>query len=84
MAGALRGDHEHVDAGGRLRSVEVDVEAVREGERLAVGHVLGDVLVVDALLLVSGASSMITSAHAAASPVDMTREPGRVGLGGRG
>ena len=36
VAGALRRDHDHVEVGPRLDQVEVDVEAVREGERRAV------------------------------------------------
>ncbi len=47
VAGALRGDHDHVDVGRRDDLVEVDVEAVRPRERLARGHRLVDLRVVD-------------------------------------
>ena len=51
VAGALRGDHDHVDALGRGDAAEADVEAVGEGERVARLQAGGDVLVVDRLLL---------------------------------
>ncbi len=51
MAGTLRRDHEHVEIGSRRQQVEVDVEAVGEGERGAPGlHVGGQVGVVDVRL----------------------------------
>ena len=51
MTGALRGDHDHIDALGRHDAPEPDVEAVGEGQRLARRHVRRDVLVIDRLLL---------------------------------
>ena len=51
VAGALGGDHDHVDALGRGDAAVADVEAVGEGEGVARRQVGGDVLVVDRLLL---------------------------------
>ena len=36
-------NHRHVDIGGRLNFIEMYVEAVREHERLALGHVRRDI-----------------------------------------
>ena len=47
MAGALGGDHDDVDVLRRGDGLEVDVEAVSEGQGLALGHVGGDLAVVD-------------------------------------
>ena len=47
MAGALGGDHDHVDVLGRHDLAEVDVEAVGEHQRLAVLQVGRDVVLVD-------------------------------------
>ena len=47
MAGALGSDHDDVHIGGRHDGLEVDVEAVGEGQGLALGHVGGHLLVVD-------------------------------------
>ena len=47
VAGALGGDHDDVHVGGRHDGLEVDVEAVGEGQGLALGHVGGHLLVVD-------------------------------------
>ena len=51
VAGALRGDHQDVDARGRLDLGEVDVESVREEERLAVSEAGEDLRLVHLLLL---------------------------------
>ena len=51
VTGTLRRDHPDVDTGGRCDLVEVDVEAVRERERVAVREVRRDVGLVDLLLL---------------------------------
>jgi hypothetical protein len=51
VAGALRGDHRHVDAGGRDDLAIADVEAVGEEEGVALLQVRGDLGVVDGLLL---------------------------------
>jgi hypothetical protein len=67
---ALRRDHPHVDALGRADLAEVDVEAVRERERVALFEVRLDVLLVDAeACSLSEASTMITSASLHASAV---------------
>ena len=50
VTGALRRDHDDVDALGRRDALEANVEAVRERERLAVGEVLLHMFVVDLLL----------------------------------
>ena len=47
VAGALGGGHEHVHAGGRHDLLIADVEAVGKGQGLALGHIGGDVLLVD-------------------------------------
>ena len=47
MAGALGGDHDDVDVLGRGDGLEVDVEAVGERQGLTLGHMGGDLLVVD-------------------------------------
>ena len=47
MAGALGGRHEHVHAGGGDDLLIADVKAVGEGQGLALGHVGGDVLLID-------------------------------------
>ena len=46
VAGALGGRHEHVHPGGGDDLLVADVEAVGEGQGLALGHVGGDVLLV--------------------------------------
>ena len=51
VAGALGGDHDHVDAGRRHDPAEADVEAVGEEQGVAVVEVRGDVVLVDRLLL---------------------------------
>ena len=51
VAGALGRDHDDVDVLGRLDAAEMDVEAVREGERLALGQVRLDALLVQLGLL---------------------------------
>ena len=51
VTGTLRRDHPHVDALGRRDLLEVDVEAVRERERVTVDEVRLDVGLVDLLLL---------------------------------
>ena len=47
VAGALGGDHDDIHIGGRHNGLEVDVEAVGEGQRLALGHIGSHLLVVD-------------------------------------
>ncbi len=42
MAGALRRDHEDVHVGGRLDEFEMDIEAVAEGQVLALGEMRRD------------------------------------------
>ncbi len=54
MAGGFGGDHGHVDIGGRLDFVEVNVEAVREHEGFALGHVRGDFVLIGIALHVIG------------------------------
>ena len=51
VAGALGGSHEHVHARGRNNLLVADVEAVGEGDGLALGQVGGDVLTVHVRLL---------------------------------
>ena len=50
MARALRRDHDDVEVGAGLDQVEVDVEAVREGEGRALLHVAGEMLRIDVAL----------------------------------
>ena len=47
MTGPLGGDQEHVHIPGRNDLIEVDVEAVREEQRLALGEVRLDVVLID-------------------------------------
>ena len=57
VAGPFRRDHDHVDGLLRLDQVEVDVEAVGEGDRRAVADVGGDVVAVDVGLQLVRASA---------------------------
>ena len=54
MAGRLRGDHRHVDRSGRHDFAEVNVEPVREHQRLAWAECGGDRVFVDGTLLLIG------------------------------
>ena len=54
MAGRFGGDQRDINVGGRLDRAEVDVEAVREHQRLARGEVRRDVLGVDVGLRLIG------------------------------
>src|SRR5271163_666052 len=47
VAGAFGRDHEDVHVGGRLHELEMDIEAMAEGEVLAPGHVRRDLVLVD-------------------------------------
>ena len=83
VAGTLRRDHDHVDTLRRTNALEADVEAVREGERLAGLHVLLDVRVVGGLLLGVGHGH-----HDDVGPLRgvgdrLHFETGGLGLGGR-
>ena len=80
VAGALGGDHGHVDARGRGDLAEADVEAVGEEEGVAVAQVGGDLGVVDATCSVSGRRIMMRSASAAASATDSDPQAGLLGL----
>ena len=51
MAGALGGNHDHVDVLGRLDAAVVDVEAVSKGQGFALGQVGLDALLVQGSLL---------------------------------
>jgi hypothetical protein len=72
VAGAFGRDHVEVAALGRFDAAEVDVESVAEDEGLALGHVLGDLGLVDAFL------ELVGDEH-----LDDLRVLGRVG-GGHG
>ena len=50
VAGALGGDHQHVEIGARLDEIEVHVEAVREQQRRALLHVGREFVAVDVRL----------------------------------
>ena len=54
VTGGLRGDHRHVDVLRRHDGLVVDVEAMREHERLSRPHVRRDLVVVDVGLEVVG------------------------------
>ena len=69
MAGALGGDHDDIDASGRLNQTEVDGKAVSERERLAFFKVGQDVVFVNFRLLHVGTAIMMTSASFTASAV---------------
>ena len=47
VAGALGSDHDHVHILGCHDGLEVDVEAMCKGQSLALGHVRGDLLIID-------------------------------------
>ena len=67
-------------SGGRRRSAEVDVEAVREHQHVAGLEVRRDVLLVDRACDVSGSRIMITSASRDGVGRVETRRPGLLGL----
>jgi hypothetical protein len=84
VTGALGGDHQHVDVGGRGDGIEVDVEAVGEHERLAGPQVRLDVRLVDARHVLVGDQQ-----HDHVGPfgglADVHHgEPGVLGLGAAG
>ena len=54
MAGALGRHHEHVEIGARLDQLEMDVEAMGEGQRRALLHMLGEVLGIELRLQLVG------------------------------
>jgi hypothetical protein len=54
VAGALRGDHRDIDAGGRIDELVVDVEAVGEHDHVALFQVRLDRLFVDGALQLVG------------------------------
>ena len=54
VAGALGRDHDHVDVGARLDQPEMDVEAMREGERGAGLHIALEVVGLDRRLMLVG------------------------------
>jgi hypothetical protein len=54
VAGALGRDHHHVEVDTRLDQVEMDVEAVREHQRRALLHMVGEVLAIDVGLQLVG------------------------------
>ena len=55
VARALRRDHQTVDVTARLDQVEMDIQAMREGNRRAGTNVLGDLVAIDiGLQLVRG------------------------------
>ena len=58
MSRPLGRDHKHVDAFGRHDLAEMDVEAVAEDQRLALGHVAGDLGVVDLRLDLIGQQNL--------------------------
>jgi hypothetical protein len=54
MAGALGGDHEHVEIGARVQQVEMHVQPVREGKGGARLHVGREIAIVDVGLQLIG------------------------------
>src|SRR3546814_8078349 len=54
VAGTLGRDHEDVDVAARLDQAEMDVEAVREGERGAGLQIVGEVVIIDFRLMLVG------------------------------
>ena len=81
VAGTLGRDHPHVDALGRRDLLEVDVEAVRERERVAVDEVRRDVGLVDLLLLGVGQQHHDDVGLAHRVGGRQHAQPGRLGLG---
>ena len=81
VAGALRGDHADVDAGGRLDLAEVDREAVGEHQQVAVGDPVGDLLAQISACFSSGSRIITMSPRLAASATSSTSRPARLGVG---
>ena len=81
VAGALGGDHPHVDALGRGDLAEVDVEPVGEGDGVAVAQVGLDGLLVDPGLLGVGQQHHDHVGLVARLADLEDLEPGRLGLG---
>jgi hypothetical protein len=50
VAGTFRRDHQHVEVAARLDQVEMHVEPVREHQRRAVLHILGEMVAIDVAL----------------------------------
>ncbi len=81
VTGALRRDHDHVQIGTRLDQLEVDVEAVREGQRAALLEVGGNAVLVDLPLVLVGSEDhhQVGALHRFGDFLDL--EAGTLGLG---
>ena len=81
MAGGLGRDHRHIDVGRRIDLPEVNVEAVREHQRLAGGQMRRDVALIQVALHVIGNQHHHDVGCLGGIGRRQHAQPGRFGLG---